>query len=233
MAARVAMLQMQKDGLIDLPPVAERYRSCFVNRPLKDLELPPLEPLCGTVRNLSFEINVVSKAESRLWNAYVDQYHYLGYTKLGGAQLRYIVRAKDRPVAFFGFSAAAWKVKSRDEFIGWTNEQKEKNLHLVVNNSRFLILPKIEIPHLASHLLARMAKRLPADWYRTYSYKPLLLETFVQRDRFKGTCYRAANWIYLGDTKGRGKFDVNHRNATPVKSIWVYPLGNFNRSMKV
>ena len=108
--------------------------------------------------------------------------------------------------------------------MGWNYPLKEKNLHLVVNNSRFLILPSIEVPHLASHLLAKIARRLPHDWQRIYNYKPVLMETFVQKDKFKGTCYRAANWICLGDTKGRGKFDTKHQNSAPIKSIWVYPL---------
>jgi hypothetical protein len=226
MACRVALLQMEKDGLLTLPPVAKSYRHQLTNaRPIyRDIKLPPLEPIRGSVRDFMIEIALVEKNESTLWNTYIDRYHYLGFTKLGGAQLRYIVRGNSSLLGFFGFSAAAWKVKPRDEFIGWAREQKERNLHLVVNNSRFLILPSVQIPHLASHLLGRIAKRLPEDWYCKYKYKPLLMETFVQKDKFNGTCYRAANWILLGDTKGRGKFDGTHQNAAPIKSIWVYPL---------
>ena len=229
MAARVALLQMEKDGLIKLPPVVESARISRLlshPKPILSGDLPPLESVHGAIKDLRLEFSIVGKSESKLWNAYIDRYHYLGYKKLGGAQLRYIVRSNGKLVAFFGFSAAAWKVKSRDEFIGWTREQKERNLHLVINNSRFLILPSVETPHLASHLLGKVARQLPVDWHRTYNYKPVLMETFVQKDKFKGTCYRAANWRYLGDTKGRGKFDITHKNPLPVKSLWIYPLTN-------
>ena len=151
-------------------------------------------------------------------------FHYLGYTKLGGAQLRYIVTNGKDPIAFFGFSAAAWKVKDRDNFIGWTASQKEKNLYLVVNNSRFLILPSVKVPHLASHLLSKIVTILKKDWLLKYKCRPVLLETFVQKDRFSGTSYKAANWKYLGDTQGRGKYDSQNKKEAPVKTIWVYPL---------
>lgn len=235
MACRVALLQMEKDGVVQLPPVAESNLNRITQNQVnyKTENLPLLEPVCGLIKELALEIELVGKNESKLWNTYIDRYHYLGYTKLGGAQLRYTVKSKGRLVAFFGFSAAAWKVKARDEFIGWSPEQKEKNLNRVVNNSRFLILPSVQVPHLASHLLARIAKQLPHDWNRVYHYKPVLFETFVQKDKFKGTCYRAANWIHLGDTKGRGKFDRTHQNSAPLKSIWVYPLmKNFGKYLE-
>jgi len=186
--------------------------------------LPNLEPIEGAIRDLDLEIYLTPKKEAPIWNAYIHRYHYLGYTKAGGAQLRYFIKSKGRFVAFFSFSAAAWKVKPRDEFIGWTQQQRERNLHLIVNNSRFLILPSVKVPHLASHLLSQMVRRLPTDWMRIYNYKPILLETFVQKNKFQGTSYKAANWLYLGDTKGRGKFDSKHSNSTPIKTIWVYPL---------
>lgn len=222
MACRVALLQMEKDGLVCLPPPMTQlpFRKITYNH----VVLPPLESIRSSIKDLFLEISLVTKKDSVVWNSYIDRYHYLGYTKLGGAQLRYIVRSRSTLIAFFGFSAAAWKVKPRDEFIRWTHLQREKNLHLIVNNSRFLILPSIEVPHLASHLLARMAKQLPADWHQAYGYRPVLIETFVQKDKFKGTCYKAANWIWLGDTQGRGKFDRFHTHSIPAKSVWVYPL---------
>lgn len=221
MACRVALLKMQKDGLVQLPPPKHPL---YQPRSKKDLILPALDIICGSLKTLAIELDLLPKNEAPLWNAYMDQYHYLGNTKLGGAQLRYIVKSHGSPIAFFGFSAAAWKVKPRDDFIGWNSETREKNLHLVINNSRFLILPSIRVPHLASHLLSKVAKRLPQDWLNRYGYSPILIETFVEKARFQGTCYKAANWIYLGDTKGRGKFDCTHQNSAPIKTIWVYPL---------
>lgn len=214
---------MEKDGVVSLPPVIK----CSVTNKKVTYDhvvLPPIESIQGSITELSIEISLVTKKESKLWNAYIDRYHYLRYTKLGGAQLRYRITSHGRPVAFFGFSAAAWKVKARDEFIGWNYEQKEKNLQLVVNNSRFLILPKVQVPHLASHLLAKIVRRLPSDWNKIYGYRPVLMETFVQKDKFKGTCYKAANWIHLGDTQGRGKFDTFKTYSIPIKTVWVYPL---------
>jgi hypothetical protein len=221
MACRVALLKMQQDGLVELPPPRQPAPQL---RAKKDVVLPPLDIVCSPLHALSIELDILPKNESSLWNAYIEQYHYLKNSKLGGAQLRYIVKSHGRPIAFFGFSAAAWKVKPRDDFIGWNSETREKNLHLVINNSRFLILPSIRIPHLASHLLSKVAKRLPQDWLNRYGYSPILIETFVEKARFQGTCYKAANWIYLGETKGRGKFDRAHQNSAPIKTIWVYPL---------
>lgn len=221
MACKVALLQMQKDGLITLPP-SQLLKYSF--KP-KILKIDMLKPFTEQLSNLDLSISVVKKREdAQIWNSYIHYHHYLGYTKLGGAQLRYIVKHKEQYIAFFGFSAAAWKVKPRDQYIGWTLEQREKNLHLIVNNSRFLILPNIRIPHLASHLLARIAKQLPKDWQAKYNYCPVLFETFVQKDRFHGTSYKAANWVYVGVTQGRGKTDRIHKNDKPIKSIWLYPL---------
>jgi hypothetical protein len=149
-----------------------------------------------------------------------------------GAQLRYFVRASGHIVAALGFGASAWKVKPRDQLIGWTIDQRKRNLHLIVNNARFLILPWIRCKNLASRILALTAKRLPDDWQASYSYRPVLLETFVEKPRFTGICYKAANWQLLGDTQGRGKLDTLHRNAQPIKSIWIYPLArDFQRHL--
>ena len=167
---------------------------------------------------------VLSKADSLLWNAYIERHHYLGHALMPGAQLRYLVRAEGQIIAALGFGASAWKVRPRDQLIGWTTEQRQRNLHLIVNNARFLILPWIHCKNLASRILGLTAKRLPDDWQARYSYRPVLLETFVEKPRFTGTCYKAANWHNVGDTQGRGKLDVLHRHAKPIKSIWIYPL---------
>jgi hypothetical protein len=225
MSCRVALLRMQADGLILLPPPRRRNgngKGYARRTPGAEPELP----LCLPVKELGdlhLEL-VTTKAASRLWNEYIDRYHYLGYRRMPGAQLRYLARAHDRIVAVLGFAAAAWKVASRDAFIRWTPEQRERNLHLVVNNARFLILPWIRCEHLASKLLALAARRLPGDWQARYGYQPVLLETFVEMPRFTGTCYKAANWVLLGQTQGRGKLDCHHRQTLPIKGVWVYPL---------
>ena len=177
----------------------------------------------GALEDLRLEL-VSSRAQSRLWNEYVQRHHYLGYQPLPGAQLRYFARSQGRVLALLGFGAAAWKTAPRDLFIGWSHDQRKQRLHLVVNNARFLILPWVRSPHLASKLLGMAARCLPDDWLQRYGYRPVLLETFVEKERFAGTCYKAANWKLLGETQGRGKLDVHTRRALPVKTVWVLPL---------
>jgi hypothetical protein len=225
MSCRVALLRMQEHGLLLLPPPCRKNG----NGKRHVRRTPHAEPqplLCtpvGELRDLRLEI-VAGKRDSLLWNEYVDRYHYLGYQPLPGAQMRYFARAEGRILALLGFGAAAWKTAPRDDFIGWNRVQRESRLHLIVNNARFLILPWVASKHLASKLLGRAARRLPADWLSRYGYRPVLLETFVDKRRFSGTCYQAANWLRLGDTQGRGKLDTAHAHALPVKSVWVLPL---------
>ena len=157
---------------------------------------------------------------------YIDRYHYLCYKPLPGAKLRYFVKSREEIVALFGFGAAAWKTAPRDHFIGWNKEQRENNIHLVVNNARFLILPWITSHNLASRLLSMVTKRLPCDWYNRYKYKPVLLESFVDQEKFKGTCYKASNWIYVGQTKGLGKVYWGRKISLPKKNIYLYHLKN-------
>jgi hypothetical protein len=224
MSCRVALLKMQADALITLPPA--RCAKPVIYRAHPDIERAVLEPdLVRSVdlHRLSVEL-VVKKPDSLLWNAYIQRHHYLGHQPLPGAQLRYLVRCNDEIVALLGFGASAWKTQPRDQDIGWTSEQRRRNLHLIVNNARFLIVPWVHCKNLASRILAMITRRLSDDWHARYAYRPVLLETFVEKPRFAGTCYKAANWQYLGDTQGRGKLDTLHRNAQPIKSIWIYPL---------
>lgn len=186
----------QEDGLVSLPPPRKRNGNGkrYASRTPKAEPQPPICVPAGEIRELGLDL-VATKRESHLWNEYISRYHYLGYTPLPGAQLRYFVRAESRILALLGFGAAAWKVAPRDTFIGWTPEQRQENLHLVVNNARFLILPWVTSKCLASKLLAMVARCIPGDWQKRYGYRPVLLETFVEKQRFKGTCYKAANWI--------------------------------------
>lgn len=225
MSCRVAMLRMQRDGLITLPAPRHLHgngRKRFAISSRSNPEFP-IEAPVGALGSL--ELRCVRNAkDSSLWNELVERYHYLRYTPLPGAQLRYLATSQGRLLAALGFGAAAWKVAARDDIIGWTHDQRVRHLHLVVNNARFLILPWVRSKNLASTLLALAAKRLPEGWQARYGYRPVLLETFVNSQRFRGTCYRAANWIHVGRSQGRGKLDRYHRRTLPVKDIFLYPL---------
>jgi len=225
MSCRVAMLRMHRDGLITLPPPHQGNGNGKI-RPRPTTASDPDEAVlfpAGALGELTFTI-VRKGKNSRLWNELIERYHYLGYKPLPGAQMRYFVYAQGRLLAALGFGAAAWKVAPRDNYIGWTPEQRRRNLPLVVNNARFLILPWVTSRNLASRILSLIAKRLPGDWKDRYGYSPVLLETYVEIDRFPGTCYKAANWILVGQTQGRGKLDRRHRQSLPRKDIHLYPL---------
>ncbi|HAM53768.1 MAG TPA: hypothetical protein DCP92_24890 [Nitrospiraceae bacterium] len=221
MSCRVAFLKMQKDGHIRLP--APRRVLCKP-APKRTLFAEPQPVIQKKAGAYELQVEIVRKSDSALWNEYIDRYHYLGYTPLSGAQLRYFVKADDQVLALLGFGAAAWKTAPRDEYIGWDAETRKKNLHLIVNNCRFLVLPWVVSRNLASRVLSLTSKRIVSDWQERYHYAPVLMETFVEKQRFQGTCYKATNWIYVGDTKGRGKLDVQNEYKLPVKAVWLYPL---------
>lgn len=226
MSCRVALLRMQEDGLIRLPAPSN---SRTQGRAVVQLTVAgsPRSVRVGTRRDLGplTLCPTQGRGEVALWREFVTRYHYLGYTPMAGAQIRYFARTADGEiVALLGFGASAWKLASRDQFIGWSPEQRQARLHLIVNNARFLILPWIQMKNLASTLLGQAARQLPDDWQRLYSYRPVLLETMVEQGRFAGTSYKAANWIRLGETAGRGKMDRYKLRALPVKDVYVYPL---------
>ena len=226
MSCRVAMLRMEKDGLIELPP-PQNGNGNGVARPRLTAASAPQQPVTASAGRLGkLQLRpVTTPQQSSLWNELIERYHYLRYQPLPGAQTRYLIfSANSQLLAALGFGAAAWKVAPRDHFIGWTPEQRSRNLHLVVNNARFLILPWVSSRNLASKILALAAKQLPNHWHTRYRYTPVLLETFVERQRFTAASYRAANWIPVGQTQGRGKLDRHHQNAAPVKNIYLYPL---------
>ena len=225
MSCRVAMLRMHRDGVIALPPPRKGNGNGRTRPPLTRASDPgePIECSAGDLGKLTVS-QVSTRSDSSLWNELIERYHYLGYKPLPGAQLRYFVHGAGRLLAALGYGAAAWKCRPRDAFIRWTPEQRIGNLQLIVNNARFLILPWVHCRNLASRILGYMAQVLPHDWEPRYGYRPVLLETFCEQDRFRGTCYRAANWIHLGLTKGRGKLDRYRCHAVPVKAVLVYPL---------
>ena len=170
-------------------------------------------------------ILVEGKAESRLWREQMERYHYLGYRVPFGAQLRYFVRDRKRELACLLWTSPAWKMQPRDAWIGWSDEQRRGNLQSIVNNGRFLVLPWVRIKGLASKILALSARQIPRDWEIRFGHRPLLLETLVDTARFRGTCYRAANWIHVGQTTGRGRMDREHKShGQSIKDIYLYPL---------
>lgn len=168
---------------------------------------------------------VLEKPEIRLWNEYVERYHFLGYKRPFGAHQRYFILShQGKQLGCILFAAAAWALEARDHWIGWTQTDRSKRLHLVVNNTRFLIFPWVEVKNLASKSLSLVIKRIRADWQERYNYQPVLLETFVDTEKYLGTCYRAANWIFLGHTAGRGRMDRYKKRPFTRKHIYVYPL---------
>lgn len=223
MSCRVALLRMERDGLIKLPPRLNEKN----NTPLKrqwTLWTTAQPIIGGKAGKFSLALEPATKATGPLWNEFVDRYHYLGYTPLPGAQMRYFVKSEGTILALLSFSAAAWKTAPRDTWIGWSAQQRKKNLHLVVNNSRFLILPWVQVRYLASKTLGMAARQLARDWQERYAYEPVLIESFVEKQRFEGTSYKAAGWACVGETQGRGKLDVHKEYKLPKKSVWLKPL---------
>jgi hypothetical protein len=227
---RQLLERLQQQGWLRLPELRLRgprgpRRWCPTSRS----DPPqPIQGSAGQFEPLHLEVIQANSPDSRLWQELIGRYHYLGWRVPFGANLRYLVRSAlcpDQVLACLLWSSPAWKMAVRDRWIGWTPPQRARNLQLIVNNSRFLILPWVRVSGLASKILAHCARQLSADWQQRYGYRPLLLETLVEAARFRGTCYRAANWIALGLTQGRGRMDRHHLAArqTP-KQVFVYPL---------
>jgi hypothetical protein len=224
MSCRVALLRMERDGLIRLPaPEKGNGNRTKVHISSASDPQPDVCVGAGALGPLRLEL-VVKGTNSQLWNELIERYHYLGHKRLPGAQLRYFVYSGSRLLAALGFGASAWSVAGRDSTIGWTAKQRKSNLHLVVNNARFLILPWIQSRNLASKILSLAGKQIRDDWNSRYNYRPVLLETFVEIDRFTGSCYRAANWQQVGITQGRGKLEKSHQGKLPRKYVLLYPL---------
>ena len=224
--------KMEADGHITLPPLLRTHSTRM--KPIEHTaHTDAREEIvlsAGKLPQLHVEI-AKTHDEKRLWNEYIDRYHYLGYTPLPGAQMKYFVYSQDDLLALIGFGASAWRVAPRDWYIGWSDERREENLHLVVNNARFLILPWVYSKNLASKVLSMVTKRIGEDWQRQYKYRPVLLETFVEKNRFSGASYKAANWKLVGTTKGRGKKDRFNEAGLPPKYIFMYPLQKDSKMM--
>lgn len=225
MVCRGFLLHLDRAGHIKLPPKKFTPNNPLANRqkPSKiQIDQTPIYTTLSKIQPLKIQ-QVRHTAFEKVFNSLIDQYHYLGYCHPVGEHLKYIVFAKTRPVACLTFSSTPRHLGCRDKFIGWSATVRKKNLHLIAYNSRYLILPWVHISCLASHLLGRMAKVLPIDWQRVYNHPIYFLETFVDTEKFKGTCYQSANWIYLGNTTGRGKNGTN-KPTLSIKAVWGYPL---------
>jgi hypothetical protein len=235
MAARTLLLKLERAGHIRLPPRRGPSPNGRRNRRVAPVP-PPAAPICGSLRDLRpLAVSVVApgSADLRLFNGLLAHEHYLGHRNTVGENLRYLVRDRHgRPVACALFGSAAWQCAARDAFLGWDRATRERNLQRLTNNTRFLIPPWVQVPHLASHVLGLIARRIRADWQAKYGHPVQALETFVDRSRFKGTCYQAANWLRLGATRGRTRNDRAHRIRAAVKDVYLYPLtADFRREL--
>ena len=224
-ACRDLMLILEKKGLITLPPSKKRYSKSSKSNQKQNflIDTSPCEGSISDYNSLTFAM-VRKSPKEKLWNHLVDSYHYLGKPLIVGSYLKYLVYLDGQIVACLGWGSAAWKVGSRDSFIGWDQKIRKQNLHMLANNVRFLILPWVRVPHLASKIMAKNAKLLVKDWLEFYNVQLLLLETFVDLARFKGTCYKAANWIHVGNTAGSAKSGANYLYHGSSKAVFLYPV---------
>jgi len=221
------MLYLHRAGHIELPArkQAPRKHPGQRRRPATDILLDQ-SPVTGPLRALMpLEIRLVRRtAWEAIFNGLIERDHYLGYIQPVGEHLKYMVFAQDRPVACLTWSSAPWHIGPRDKFIGWSPEVRRQNLSLITCNTRFLILSWVQVPHLASHILGRMARQISLDWQQIYGHRIHYLETFVDQERFPGTCYRAANWRHLGQTTGRWRRDKKGEAERHIKDVLAYPL---------
>ena len=224
---RGLLLMLERAGEIELPPVRRLIRGQRrTGRPRPEAVLMDTTPLATTLKELGpiDTLPVRRTADEPLFNSLMEHYHYLGYEQPVGEHLKYLVWAGGRPIACLAWSSAPRHLASRDHYIGWSAEARRRNIRFIAYNTRFLILPWIEVPHLASHILGRMAARISEDWQALYGHPIYFLETFVDPKRFRGTCYRAANWVLLGKTTGRGKQSNSYVPNRSIKEVLGYPL---------
>ena len=227
-ACREVLRRMNEAGIIDLPRLRlnppqksrrpkDRWKGIFKERK---------EPIEGSLSNLEeIELQMVrSSTEKRFWDYLIDKYHYLGYRRVIGSQVKYLIYSQGELLGCIGFADAVLKLNLRDKWIGWSIEQRKKNLYLIINNVRFLILPWVRVRNLASKILSLVSKQVPEDWNSYYGYRPVLLETFVDVGRFIGTSYKASNWTNLGRTLGKGRCGMKYFIHNRPKDIYVYPL---------
>jgi len=226
MICRGLLLMLHRAGEIELPAVRQTSLNPFVRRKRPQPPLIDRTPVSGSLGQLGpIELTQVRRtAQEPLFNSLIERHHYLGYEQPVGEHLKYLVWAQGRPIACLAWSSAPRHLGSRDRYIGWSTEARRRNIRFIAYNTRFLILPWVTVPHLASYLLGRMARLLSQDWERLYGHPIYFLETFVDPERFRGTCYRAANWVMLGRTTGRGKDDHTNRPNRSIKEVLGLPV---------
>lgn len=224
---RGLLLHLERSQMVTLPPRIINNNNNALRRRKSpatfDFQPTPITVALGDLAPIELR-QVRRTPEEKLFNGLIRQYHYLGYTNPVGEHLKYLVYAGDRLLACFTFSSAPYAIDCRDTFLGWSTEARERNRHLLAYNTRFLILPWIRVPHLASHLLGRIARSISSDWQKVYNHPVYWLETFIDTERFASTCYRAANWTLLGLTSGRGKYNKTRKQLTSIKAMYGYPL---------
>lgn len=226
MSCRNLLLKLQKQKLLTLPAPKKKANNDKRNSSTRPV-LHSTSPIRASLKEIApIQIKPVEdRSELDLFKCFLSAYHYLGFSGTAGENLKYMVYDKyDRPLACLLFGSAAWACGPRDDFIGWDKEKRSRNLPLTTNNTRFLILPWVSVKYLASHILSKVCQRIKDDWTAKYGHPLYLLETFVERDRFRGTCYKASNWACVGKTKGRSRNDRSHNIEVPVKDIYLYPL---------
>jgi hypothetical protein len=227
MAARAMMLKLEKLGYIQLPPRRQIPSNRMLEKPIAWVEHPSVALECDLKKIQPLQVVVTRdhRQHEPLFACLLSQYHYLGYKGMVGENMKYLIfDCHQRPLACVLFGSAAWSVQCRDRYIGWDADTRKHNLNFTTNNMRFLILPWVRVANLASHILGLIARRLCADWINQYGHRLYLLETFVDKDRFTGGCYKAANWIYVGQTKGRSRNDRQAKLQVPIKDVYLYPL---------
>ena len=226
MICRGLLLMLHRAGEIELPAVRQTSLNPFVRRVRPQSPLIDRTPLSASLGQLGpIEVRQVRRTEQEpLFNSLIEHHHYLGYEQPVGEHLKYLVWAQGRPIACLAWSSAPRHLGSRDRYIGWNAEARRRNIRFIAYNTRFLILPWVTVPHLASYLLGRIARLLSQDWERLYEHPIYFLETFVDPERFRGTCYRAANWVMLGRTTGRGKDDHTNRPNRSIKEVLGLPV---------
>ena len=226
MVCRGLMLELHRAGHIKLPPKKRNPPNPFIHRkkPAKvKIDQTPIHTELSGIKPLTF-CQVRRTPREKLFNSLIEHYHYLGYCHPVGEQLKYIIFSQQRPIACLAWSSAPRHIGCRDRFIGWSEKSRKRQIYLMAYNTRFLVLPWVRVSCLASHILSQMARILSRDWQRIYNHPIYYVETFVDKERFAGTCYKAANWIYLGDTTGRGKDDHTNKPNRSIKAVWGYPL---------
>jgi len=231
-AARAMLRKLDKEKLIALPaPVRSSNNAYRYQTQAERPKYQPIEEKLSVIQPIQIK-QVKTQAQGLLFRSLLSHFHYLGYTGPVGENLKYLVYdCKDRILGCLLFGAPAWRVASRDNYIGWNERERIKGLSCIANNMRFLILPEIKVPHLASHLLGRISRRISKDWNDKYGHPVVLLETYVENNRFRGTCYKAANWVKAGETTGYTRNYRTGKPKVPIKSVWLYVLGSLHNTL--